>query len=98
MKAVDIDPMSWEGHAVDRTKWRSALKQHLKTGEDTDDCKQRTSQHTERRDAASSDPKPHIDVVSATNTATPTSEFSAIGDAATTEQEINTIKHKKTKN
>ena len=34
MKAVDIDPMSWEGHAADRTKWRSALQQHLKTGED----------------------------------------------------------------
>ena len=34
MKAVDIDTMSWEGLASDRTKWRSALKQHLKTGED----------------------------------------------------------------
>ena len=34
MKAVDIDTMSWEGHAADRTKWRSAVKQHLKTGED----------------------------------------------------------------
>ena len=33
MKAVDIDTMSWEGLAADRTKWRSALKQHLKTGE-----------------------------------------------------------------
>ena len=34
MKAVDIDTMSCEGLAADRTKWRSALKQHLKTGED----------------------------------------------------------------
>ena len=34
MKAVDIDTMSWEGLAADRTKWRNALKQHLKTGED----------------------------------------------------------------
>ena len=34
MKAVDIDTTSWEGLAVDRTKWRSALTQHLKTGED----------------------------------------------------------------
>ena len=33
MKAVDIDTMSWEGLAGDRKKWRSALKQHLKTGE-----------------------------------------------------------------
>ena len=34
MKAVDIDTMSWEGFAADRTKWRSALKQHLTTGKD----------------------------------------------------------------
>ena len=33
MKAVDIDTMSWEGLAADRTEWRSALKQHLETGE-----------------------------------------------------------------
>ena len=30
MKAVDIDTMSWEGLAADRTTWRSALK----TGKD----------------------------------------------------------------
>ena len=34
LKDVDIDTMSWEGLAADRTKWRSALKQHLKAGED----------------------------------------------------------------
>ena len=33
MKTVGIDTMSWEGLAADRTGWRSALKQHLKTGE-----------------------------------------------------------------
>ena len=38
MKVVDIDTMSWEGLAADRTKWRSALKQHLKTGRKTDGC------------------------------------------------------------
>ena len=32
--SVGIDTMSWEGLAADRTGWRSALKQHLKTGED----------------------------------------------------------------
>ena len=31
MKADDIDTMSWEGLAAQRTKWRSALKQHIKT-------------------------------------------------------------------
>ena len=35
MKAIDIDTISWEGLAADRTKWwRSALKQHLKTGDE----------------------------------------------------------------
>ena len=34
MKAVDIDTMSWEGPAADRTKWRISIKQHLKTGKD----------------------------------------------------------------
>ena len=33
MKAVDIDTISWEGLAAHRTKWTSALRQHLKTGE-----------------------------------------------------------------
>ena len=31
IKAVDIDTMSWEGIAADRTGWRSVMKQHLKT-------------------------------------------------------------------
>ena len=34
MKAVDIDTMSWEGLAADRTEWRSALKHNLETGEE----------------------------------------------------------------
>ena len=34
MKAVDIDTMSWVCLVADTTKWTSALKQHLKTGED----------------------------------------------------------------
>ena len=34
MKTVYIDTMSWEDLAADRTKWRSALKQHIKTGKD----------------------------------------------------------------
>ena len=45
MKDVDIDTMSWEGLAADRTKWWSALKQHLKTGKDkrmTDAADKRT--------------------------------------------------------
>ena len=29
VKAVGIDTMSWEGLAADRTKWRTALKQHF---------------------------------------------------------------------
>ena len=34
MKAVDIDTVSWEGLAADRTKWRNDLKNHIKTGKD----------------------------------------------------------------
>ena len=34
MKAVDMGTMSWECIAADGTKWRSAVKQHLKTEED----------------------------------------------------------------
>ena len=88
MKVVGIDSMSWEGLAADRTGWRSALKQHLKTGED----KLMTSEHAERRAVAPSDPQPHTYVLSATKTATPTLVFSAISDAVTTQQQINKIK------
>ena len=34
MKAVDMDTMSWECIVADGPKWRSAVKQHLKTEED----------------------------------------------------------------
>ena len=34
VKSIDIDSMSWEGLAADRTKCRNALKQHLMTGVD----------------------------------------------------------------
>ena len=34
MKAVNMDTMSWEFIVVDGTKWRNAVKQHLKTEED----------------------------------------------------------------
>ena len=34
MKAVDMDTMSWECIVADGTKWRSAVKQHLKTEKD----------------------------------------------------------------
>ena len=92
MNAVDIDTMSWEGFAADRTKWRSALKQHLNTGED-----KLMDEHAEKRAAAPSDPKPHIGVMSAIKNTIPTLVFSAISDAATTQPEINKIKNKKTK-
>ena len=34
MKAVDVDTMSWEGLAAERTR-SSTLSQHLNTGEET---------------------------------------------------------------
>ena len=92
MKAVDIDTMSRESLAANCTKWRSALKQHFKTGED-----KLMAAVVDKRAAAPSDPKPHIDVMSAIKTAIPTLVFSAISDAATTQPEINKIKNKKQK-
>ena len=93
VKAVDIDTMSWEVLAADRTKWRSPLKQHINTGKTNWWLQQRTSEHAERRAAAPSDLRPHIDVLSATKTAAPALVFSVISDAATTQQEINIIKN-----
>ena len=94
IKAVDNNTMSWEGLAADRTGWRSVLKQHLKTGEDKLMTAAAESVHTERRAAAPSDPRPHIDVVSATKTATAVLACSATSDAATTQPENNKIKNK----
>ena len=93
MKAVGIDTMSWEGLAADRRGWRSALKQHLKTGEDK--LMTAAADKRARRKEGSSSIRPettHIDVLPATKTATPTLVFSAISDAVTTQQQINKIK------
>ena len=57
---------------------------------------QRTTEHAERRASAPSDPKPHIDVMSAIRTAFPTLAFSTTSDATTTQQEINTRQKTKT--
>ena len=93
MKAVGIDTMSWEGLAADRTGWRSALKQHLKTGED----KLMTAaadKRARRKEGSSTSFRPETTHMcwSATKTATPTLVFSAISDAATTQQQITKIK------
>ena len=94
MKAVDIDTISWEGLAADRTKWRSALKQQPETGEDKLMTAAADKRARRKEGSSSSDPKPHIGVLSATKIATPTLGFSAINDAATTQREINKIKNK----
>ena len=93
MKAVGIDSMSWEGLAADRTGWRSALNQHLKTGEDK--LMTAAADKRARRKEGSSSIRPtttHICVICKTKTATPTLVFSAISDAVTTQQQINKIK------
>ncbi len=58
---------------------------------DIEEKLQRKNEHAERRAAAPSDPKPHIGVMSAIKTAIHALVFSAINDAAATQQEINTI-------
>ena len=93
VKAVGIDTKSWEGLAAYRTGWRSALKQHLKTGEDK--LMTAAVDKRARRKEGSSSIRPtttHTYVLSATKTATPTLVFSAISDAVTTQQQINKIK------
>ena len=52
------------------------------------------SEHADRRAAAPSDLRPHIDVLAATKTAIPALVFPVISDAATTHQESNAIKNK----
>ena len=89
MKAVDMDTMSWECIVADGTKWRSAVKQHLKTEEDSLNSKLLTAE-------IPSHLRPHIDVTSATKAVTPTFVSSATIDAATSEQEMNTNKTNKT--
>ena len=91
MKAVDIDTMSWEGLAADRTEWRSALKQHLKTGEEKRLAAAADKRARRKEDSSSIRPETtyRCDVY---NTAIPTLVFSAISDAATTQQDINKIK------
>ena len=91
MKAVDIDTMSWEGLAADRTEWRSALKQHgLETGEEK--LMAAAADKRARRKEGSSSIRPettHVDVMSAIKTAIHALVFSAISDAAATQREIN---------
>ena len=83
-----------EGLTADRTKWKSALKQHLKSGED----KLMTAAADKRARKQKGGQQLHPtrnhthNVLSATKTATPT--FSATSDAATTQQEIKKIKNK----
>ena len=96
MKVVDIDTMSWEGLAADRTKWMSTLKQHLKTEEDK--LMTTTADKRARRKDGSSSIRLEstlcLDVMSATKTATPARVCSATSDAATAQQDINTLSAK----
>ena len=82
MKAGYIDTMSWEGLAADRMKWRSALKQHLKTGEEK--LMPVAADKRARRKEGSISIRP--ETTSATKTAIPTLVFSSISDAATPQQ------------
>ena len=95
MKAIDIDTMSWEGIAADRTTWRSALKQHVKTGEDK--LMTAAADKRARRKEGSSSIRPetaHICVTCNKDCHSHIGLFSHISDDATTKQGINTIKTK----
>ena len=92
MKAVGIDTMSWEGLADDLTGWRSALKQHLKTGEDK--LMTAAADKRARRKEGSSSIRPtttHICVICNKDCHSHIG-LSAISDPVTTQQQINKIK------
>ena len=96
VKSIDIDSMSWEGLAADRTKWRSALKQHLKTGEDK--LMTATSDKRARRKEGSKSIKPEtthtaVNGSSATKTVIPALFSSATIAAATAQQETDKNTH-----
>ena len=76
MNAVDIDTMFWESLAADRMKWRSALKQHLKTRED-------------KRMAAAADKRARRNVDSSSIRPKTTHAMSAIKTAVPTDNVIN---------
>ena len=82
--------LSWEGLAADRTGWRSALKQRLKTGEDK--LMTAAADKRARRKEDSSSFRPETTHICVTCNKDCHSHFSAIGDAATTQQQINKIK------
>ena len=65
------------GIAADRTKWRSALKQHLKTGEDKLTTAAADKRARRKEGSSFIRPETTLDVLSATKTATPTLGFSA---------------------
>ena len=94
MKAVDIDTMSWEGLAADHTEWRSALKQHLKTGEAK--LMAAAADKRARRKVGSGSIRPETThrCVICDKDCHSRIGFSAISDAATTQQDIKTLKNK----
>ena len=97
MKAVDIETMSWVGFAADRTKWRNALKQHLKTGEDKLMAAAADKRARRKEDSSSIRPETtHTrDVCKTLRLPFPHWSFQpAISDAATTQPEINKLKTK----
>ena len=86
--------MSWECIAADGTKWMSAVKRHLKTGEVSLNCWLDRQQFHRWIIPSHLRPHNHINVISATKTVSPAFVSSATIDTATSEQEINKIKNK----
>ena len=92
MKAVDIDTIYWEGLAADRTQWKNALKEHIKTGEEK--LMTAATDTRARRKEGSNFVRPdtaYRDVISATKIVTTALFSSAIIAAVTSQQEINKI-------
>ena len=86
IKALDVDTASWEGLAADRTRWRSTLNQHLKTGKEKP--MNAACGYAERSKATPADQRPYTDATFVVESASPASVSSARGDAAPAEQTI----------
>ena len=92
MKAVDIDTMSWEGLATDRTKGKSVLKQHLKTREDKLMAAAADKRARRKEGTSSTRPETTHRHTTTMKAAIPILVFLAIIVVATTQLEINKIK------
>ena len=93
MKAVDIVTMHLEGIAADRTEWRSAIKQHPRTGEDKYAAADKRARRQEGRSSIRPETTHSVHSMSAIKIAIPTLVFSAISEALQPSKKLMKLKN-----